>query len=186
MIDFTKFCKSALPYLKAPVEGASENELSVLEGAFPVQHVTSYGLIAHYLVDQGHSFQYVVNEFLEKSGLTLGQLHEIAVENLIKYVGGKIQIRSSGSLHGLICGGNFEASLMAVDALWQNSLKDYVQNKIIAVAPARDILAFGDSENPDTIPELKALVDRIWPNGDHLITKSMYVYCDSGWEIYEV
>lgn len=46
---------------------------------------------------------------------------------------------------------------------------------------ARDVLAFCDAKSLQGIVELKQLVRRITPNGDHLLTETLYYRLNGQW-----
>jgi hypothetical protein len=71
--------------------------------------------------------------------------------------------------------GNFEASVLLLDTVWDVSLAQYVREDFVAAVPARDVLAFGDSSSAEAIEELRAITDRvISDSGDHPISTSIY------------
>jgi hypothetical protein len=53
--------------------------------------------------------------------------------------------------------------------------------ELIAAAPARDILALS---SPAGVDELRAVIARVWPCGDHLLTQDLYRHTERGWSVY--
>jgi hypothetical protein len=78
----------------------------------------------------------------------------------------------------------FEASLLLVDALWDGALSQYAPNGFGIAVPARDVLAFADAGSASAIDELRAVVSRIFPGGDHLITPELYRRQSGRWVRY--
>jgi hypothetical protein len=78
-----------------------------------------------------------------------------------------------GPIYAVFLDGNFEASLLLLDDLWDKELSKFVEGHFTAALPARDVLAFSDSASVDGIIELKKIVARV-VNGDHLLSSSLY------------
>jgi hypothetical protein len=57
--------------------------------------------------------------------------------------------------------GNFEASVLLLDTVWDISLAKHVNGNFVAAIPARDVLAFGDSTSPEAIAELRDVIKRL-------------------------
>jgi hypothetical protein len=49
-----------------------------------------------------------------------------------------------------------------------------VSHGFVVAVPARDVLAFTDAKSAAGIAELRGLVDRLFPGGDHLISPDLY------------
>ena len=81
-------------------------------------------------------------------------------------------------------GGNFEASLLLVDELCDETYCHVVENDFVAVIPQRDILAFCDSESDVGEAQLIETIARIWPSEDHLLSDKLYRRVDRQWEVY--
>jgi len=78
--------------------------------------------------------------------------------------------------------GDFEASVILLDDLWDREFRQFVTGEYAAAIPARDMLAFCDSSSADGIAELQRIIERVQPTGDHLLTKTIYVRRDSKWQ----
>ena len=70
---------------------------------------------------------------------------------------------------------------MLLDEFWEGEFRKFVTGKYAAAIPARDVLAFCDAESADGISELQALINRVWPTGNHLISGKVYVRQTAGW-----
>src|SRR5213080_2033203 len=71
--------------------------------------------------------------------------------------------------------GDFEASVILLDDLWDGESRQFVTGEYAAAIPARDMLAFCDSSSADGVAELQRIIERVQPTGDHLLTKTIYV-----------
>jgi uncharacterized protein YtpQ (UPF0354 family) len=72
-------------------------------------------------------------------------------------------------------GGDFEASLILLDQLWDEHFRQFVSGDYAIAIPARDVLAFCDDDSEEGIGELEQLFARIAPMDDHLISDKLYV-----------
>ena len=118
-----------------------------------------------------------------ESGLTEDEIFTIGINNL-REIAESINITESEGLLYFSGSGDFEASLLLVPELWSDWLSDYCPNGYVAAIPARDILVVADKKNPQGIDKLVSIVERIWPNGDHLLSKSLFHQRDKKWIPY--
>jgi uncharacterized protein YtpQ (UPF0354 family) len=140
-----------------------------------------HGLYAVYLMDDGTQFVYAQQQHLAPFKGQVQGLHEIGLMNLAKLAQAKLHMVHDGAIHGLLLDGQFEASLMLLDELWDQSLAPHTPNGAIVALPARDVLAFCDAKSLQGIVELKQLVRRITPKGEHLLTEILYYRLNGQW-----
>ncbi len=179
-----EFCSKAVAYLKA-AEPKAGPALSLSEADSPALLSLGNGLLVSYVVDEGESFSYVQNRHLIEANLSLAQLHELACSNLSAIAKEKLQVQEYGAIYAVILDGNFEASVILLNGLWEKGLSHLVQSGYTAALPARDILAFCESSSSQGISELRNLVSRL-AGGDHLLTQSLYRRTGNQWEVYAV
>jgi uncharacterized protein YtpQ (UPF0354 family) len=179
------FCGRALPYIKAHVSGESGPAVTPGPDDSPVLRDLGNGLLVVYVVDRGQSFEYVQNWHLSKAGITAEDLHAAAMNNLLVFMGERTRMQPHGNIFAMFLDGNFEASLLLVDQLWDQFLVGYAQNGFVVAVPARDVLAFADAGSAAGIAELRGLISRLFPNGDHLISRDLYRRVPGRWEKYE-
>lgn len=175
---------SSLPYLKTKLnENTNANRKTVVvpDLSFPVQIEVNDRLHLEFLMDKGDVYQYVVNEFLVKSGASEEELLKNSINNIWAKIESGMQVFPVGNLKGLVIGGDVDASLFIIDQIWDKSFSDPSKGDIIVAIPARDMITFGYSNIDSTVQELEAIVDRTWENGDHLITKQLYIRKNSKW-----
>jgi uncharacterized protein YtpQ (UPF0354 family) len=128
--------------------------------------------LAGYLVDRGDHFRYVQQRHLVDSGLSEAELHLHAIENLAVLLDANApRIQPSGEAFAIFFGGNFEPSLILVDALWDEHLNHLAPNGFIIAIPNRDILA--DAESSSGVEHLRQIITRV-EGGDHPITSTLY------------
>jgi uncharacterized protein YtpQ (UPF0354 family) len=179
-----RLSESAIAYIKPDLTAApgirSDRQLSVDDS--PVLKSLQNGLLVSYIVDTGSHFEYVQNRHLRSEGCDEDTLHRNAVENLAKLAQEKLRVSTYQGFYAALLGGNFEASLLLVDSLWDEDLAHLVSNDFLACIPARDILAFRDSASRVGEDELRGQVGRVWSGADHLLTQSLYRRRGIRWE----
>jgi hypothetical protein len=173
----------AIAYLKASVpesDAAPTIELSRADS--PVMKILNNDLFIAYVVDTGDSFSYVQYRDLETDSVTEAELHEIGLRNLATLAdAGNLRVVPHGNIFAVLLDGNFEASMILLDQLWTESLREYVHGDFLVAIPTRDILAFCDASSTAGRAELMQLVDRLKASQDHLLTQQLYVRRGSNW-----
>jgi uncharacterized protein YtpQ (UPF0354 family) len=178
---------AAIAYLKAEIPGDDPAPVVTLDGeSSPILKKLAGGLLVAYLIDEGNRFSYVQGRDLRAAGVDAEQLHAHAVANLAKVAAGRVTIRQNGPTWAVFFDGNFEASLILLDQLWDKSLREHHHGMPAVAIPARDILCFCDSSSADGIAELRAVIGRIWPRGDHLISNQIFQRQGGRWVPHEV
>lgn len=162
-------------------EGTSEGELDADE--LPVLTPFIDGLLVSYALDCGDAFELVQVGDLEDASLTPEQLHTAALANLATLAKGRLELRRTGDISALFLDGNFEASLILLDALWDRNLRDCYQQPVIAM-PSRDMLAFCDVGSRAGLSQLRKVIERVWPGGEDLISNELYTRVSGKWSIH--
>jgi hypothetical protein len=173
----------ALPYLK-PVLPSDAAALDLAQSDSLVTRPFIGRLLITYLVDQGDRFQYVQHRHLDAVGFTEDRLHSCALHNLgLRTAGGEVRIALRGSITAVFFDGNLESSLMLLDPFWQYIADRLGGGEAIAAAPTRDMLAVCPAHSIAGRQELKAVIERLWPVGDHLLTRDLYLRRDDAWQV---
>jgi len=181
--DDREFCSRAIASLKLALPTDGQGTVLPKRDA-PVLTNLNNGLLIAYLVDQQNHFQYVQQRHLDAARITEAELHRRGVANLSALLSQKgADVRPYQNIFAVLFSGNFEASLILIDDLWNNTLAHLAPNGFIAAVPCRDILAFCDSESDSGIQELRQLVQRA-EQGDHPISSVLYRRHDSIWAPY--
>jgi hypothetical protein len=176
-----EFCLKAVAYLKVAEASSLDSAMTLPFMDSPVVKDFGNGLLATYVVDPGDHLSYVQHRHLTKAGISPEQLHEIAVRNLAALTYRNLQVRTYGNIYAVLMGENFEASLIMVPEFWSDWYAEQVPNGAVAAFPARDILAFADSENVEGLNELRALCERGGNTVDHPLTKTLYRLIGTDW-----
>ena len=176
-----EFCLRAIAYLKIEVMEESPDEMVLDFEDSPVLKSIGHGLLVAYLVDEGEFFSYVQNRHLADAGMSIEELDVSALENLARFAYEKAEVRQYGNTFVVLCGGNFEASLLLCAEFWSTWYSELAPSGFVAAFPCRDILAFGDAGNSSVTLELHALCGRA-QGGDHPLTNELFRRVDGTWQ----
>ena len=182
MSDSKNLCRKAVAYLKGDAlksDGTNEIMLSTLDE--PVMYELENGLHVAYLVDQDDSFLYIQRRHILEAGITVKELHVWGCANLTELAKKQLRVENKGTVYAVILDGNFEASLLLLDDLWEKQFLHAAINKFVVAIPSRDVLAFCDSDSKEGIDELKKIISRVHESGDHLIIPSMFLRQSNSW-----
>jgi uncharacterized protein YtpQ (UPF0354 family) len=117
-------------------------------------------------------------------GFTEDQLHEVGLANLAEAVDGlEVKVHRAGSAFAVIVGGNHEAILLLLDGFWEGGFRQLVTGTYAAAVPARDVLVFADAEDTVAVAEPRAVIGRVWPTGDHLLSDCLFTLRDGAWKV---
>lgn len=181
--------RNALACLKAfeagRAQGGGAGTVELDGGEAPVMRRWHSGLGVCYLVDQGDHFAYVQRRHLASKQSPIADepsLHRAGVDNLARLVQQKLTVHPHGAIHALVMDGHFEASLMLLDSLWDDTFCKLAPNGAVVALPTRDVLAFCDAKSEQGLQELQALVARVAASqADHRLTNTLYRRVDGQW-----
>lgn len=157
---------------------ADEPVILAQKGAFAVA----------YLIDDGAGFSYVNMGEVSAAGITLDELHKIGLKNLAALVNKReraLTLKPLKNSYGLILEGNFEASLVLLDELWDGPLKKFLPNAPVVTLASRDICVFCDAKSPEGLAELKGISDRVTDGGQHLLSSELFIRSNGKWKTFE-
>lgn len=179
----TTFTANALAYLKPAMPEDGTPSLQLDHRDSPVCKPYAEGLLVCYVVDEGTSYTYVQYRHLEVDGIDEAELHRIGLHNLVGLVRNRdTRVQPYGNVFAVLMGGDFEASLLLLDQLWDEQFRQFVRGDYAVAIPARDILSFCDSNSAEGIQELQKIISRIQPSCDHLISNQIFVRRNSKWQ----
>jgi hypothetical protein len=174
------FCKAAVAYLK-PDRPRCDERVALAELDYPVARDLKNGLLAMYVVDEGDSFTFVQKRHLAEASMPTDELHDSAMHNLATLASGNLEVRRHSRIWAVMFDGNFDASLMLLDELWETTLAGYVSGSFAVAIPARDVLAFCDADSAQGCAELRTLIRHARSAGDHLISDRIFLRDRDGW-----
>jgi uncharacterized protein YtpQ (UPF0354 family) len=170
-----------MPYIKPALDSESGLTVTLSQCDSPIIRDLGNGLLVLYVVDAGESLEFVQNRHLSAAGIDADALHATAMDNLLRFIAERTRMQPQGNIFALFVDGNFEASLLLADPLWDESLAGYAPNGFVIAVPARDVLAFTDAGSAAGLEELRRVVSRVFPGGDHLITPDLYQRHSGRW-----
>lgn len=145
---------------------------------FHIEYADDFSIF--FLCDTGDKFEMVQQKHLDEAKITRDEILNIGVLNLSN-IAKNIEIKKNNGVLYFIGNGNFEASMLLVDEIWSNWLNEHCPNGYIAAIPARDILAVCDKNYVEGIKKISSIIDQIWPDGDHLLSRRLYTKNENIW-----
>jgi hypothetical protein len=160
--------------------------VEVPEDDAPIMRATKSLFGVCYVLDEGDKLTYINKGDVRAAGISAEELHRIGLRNLAALIDVKPGLRLiQGSYCGLAMGGNFEASLVLLDHLWDGPLKEQAPNGAIVAIPARDVCMFCDARSTEGIAELKRALARVLASmakdGSQLISESLFLRKQGVW-----
>jgi uncharacterized protein YtpQ (UPF0354 family) len=173
------FTSKAIAYLKRVYYDSSTPGATLPAEATPIFKPYSSDFWISYVVDAGNAFEYVQESHLKKDGIERDELHRIGLANLREWaISHQLRVQPYGNIFAVLMGGNFEASLILLDKLWDGPFRQFVTGVYAVAMPARDILSFCDSSSPEGIDGLEQVIARATGKVDHPISDKIYVRQD--------
>ncbi len=175
--------KRALPFLNpsssadetAPVFTVGNNDAPVVRGWHPLLTLT-------YVVEEGGMMVLVRERDLQ--GMTFEDVHNVAMANLRERA--TIRTEPYGDATLVILDNRYEASLLLIDELWDETLPRQVPGEIVVAAPTHNVLAFTSAASRTGLADLKNLVRRHHrPGSDHLLLPHFFVRRSRDWDVFE-
>lgn len=177
-------CARAIAYLKPLLSDDEEPALSLPKADEPVFRQTIQGLVAAFLVDEGDRFVYVAQRDLSTDRVTEDELERLGRQDLERLAVQNLRVTQHGPVFAVLLDGNFEASLLLVDSLWDEKLVGLVSERFVVTIPARDVLAFCDSASYEGVDQLRSISARVTDGGDHLLPPNLYIRSNGAWHVY--
>lgn len=117
----------------------------------------------------------------KRFNLELPALRSLAIANLKRILHRPIQQRNNGPVFMLTTDDGYTASILLLDDFW-NARTNSVKGEIVATVPARDVLLFTSGDSSDGLAQLKQLAQKIYADGDHVISTTLLRRHNGHWE----
>ncbi len=140
------------------------------------------GLFVIYAEDRPTNIRYVEKSALEDAGIDTDAIATLSVENLLEKLP-DIEVHGENGLYMVTAGGNFEASLLLVDSIWDGANFD-VKGDILVSIPARDILLVSGSGETQQLARLMEMTESAYAESPYYISEALYVRTAGGWKLY--
>jgi uncharacterized protein YtpQ (UPF0354 family) len=131
-------------------------------------------LIILYAEDSPKNIRYVGPKDLEDAHIGRKELRTLACENLKRLLP-KIERHGTNGLFMIVAGGDYEASLLLLDSIWDDMKKE-VRGDVVVAIPSRDLLLVTGSEDSQGVEKVKKMVDESFANGAYRLTKKLFVF----------
>ena len=130
-------------------------------------------LVIVYAQDSPKNIRYLVPADLDTLGLKRSDLRALACTNLGRLLP-KLEQHGENGFYMLTAGGDYEASLLLIDSVWNNG-KIKVNGDLVVAIPTRDVLLVTGSRDPQGLANMRQTVDRVLAEGAYRITKKLFV-----------
>lgn len=131
-------------------------------------------LVIVYAEDTPRNVRYFSAKDLAEAGVERSKLRALAISNLRRVLP-RLEPHHGQVYSMLTADGNYEASLLLFDELWNKS--DFkVDGDIVVAIPARDLLLITGSRNAEGIARLREIADQITASGTYTISDQLFVY----------
>ncbi len=110
-------------------------------------------------------------------------LRDFAVSNLERILP-EVRYHDLDGMLMLVADGNFEASLLLFDDLWDGETLP-LKGEIVVAVPARDFLLATTSDNKQGLNEMREFVDGAGETFSHFVSDKLFVRRGGSWIIFE-
>ena len=169
-----------------PKPDPSQQVLEMSYAESPVYENFAKGIAIFYGIDTGYSYELVQNGHLSET-ITLEKLRAAALANMARDVSDKTQIDGDpANIMMLTNGGNFEATMILMEGVWEN-LEPVFNDQICIAIPARDLLFIAGRNNPVGMESLRAIIRKFFDERETqgLIVRHIYARENNQWILLE-
>lgn len=165
-------------YQNDNTRNATKEKLSLPDKFKPISMNLFEDINLTFIADRGNEYVMLQQEFYKHNPkVNKDSLFTLAVTNLMKEIGDKIEMRGNVDDIGMLtAGGNFEATIIMISGTWDHLHKLFGKNIVFCI-PANDIFYVCKEGNEDAIKKMKAQISE-WFNSDNqqgLISKGIYI-----------
>lgn len=157
----------------------SMRQMHGTEGQDKVYEDLNDDLVVVYAIDTPSNIAYLNPDELERLDVPREELRALAVRNLRGLLPG-IDVHRGDLVNMITADGNYEASLLLFADLWERE-REKLRGEPVAAVPARDLLLFADSANPDAVAQLKQLAAKMRAEATYALTDRLFVLRDGNW-----
>mgnify|MGYP002778175872 CR=1 FL=1 len=137
-----------------------------------------------YAVDMGNSFDIIQERHLADWNIDQDTLHLKAIENFRSLMVQKMTAKGDTNGIMFIIDGNLEAGLVLIEEIW-TQLEEQIGEPIVITVPSRDVIMATGRSNRTMIDTFKANSKEILLNGNHPLSKNMFIRESGQWRLFE-
>ena len=133
--------------------------------------------VIFYAMDLPDRVQFLSQGDLAELSLTHDALREAAQDNLAAL---EVEVLGKGPVDAFSAGGTYEASLLALDSLWEG-LQTNSGAPIVAVAPTRSVVFFTFSERRRVRRRMQKRAQILYDDGSYVVSPQLIQWTEDGW-----
>ncbi len=165
MQDKAPSVDSIVPRVVLSLPRAVLPDIKLSDEDSPVEHPLVADLFLFYGFEHPSCFTMVAQRDLGRLVLDKKSLHVIAIANLRRTIPQPELHQVFPGVFMLTCGGNFEATTLLLDEVWQQ-VSTMVAGGLVVAVPARDIVIFTGTDNHDGLSFMRSKVSDRRPHFD--------------------
>ncbi len=112
------------------------------------------------------------------------KLLELAAQNLKRLSDSELRIERANGVNMLVLDGNYESSMLIANDFWRKE-STYLDDEIVAVAPARDLLMYCSKSNTECINRIHDLTLQNFDSFANAISTELIEWNGESWGPYE-
>lgn len=177
--------KRIVPVVKAVVlEESDATSVDVPKDDQPIFKPLAGDLIVMYAEDVEDKLVFISGRRMKELGLTLDRLHDLARTNLPSRVP-KIEMHGASPCVMLTCGGNFEATLLLYDGLWE-AMAESLPGEAMACVPSRDLLFASGSGWEGAYSFLFEAASKELEDKRYSLSKEVFIRRNGKWQVFKM
>jgi uncharacterized protein YtpQ (UPF0354 family) len=159
------------------------SDLNIPEEQMPVTQPLQADLLVAYAFDRPDTFQMVSYADLDRLGLTLEQLADVAKENLGNR-GFEVEIQGADAFQVLVTGGHLEACSLLFPEIWERITEEFGGGLVVAV-PSRDSVLITRRTSKAGMLTVPLLAEEIHRSETvHALSLALLSWAGTHWEIF--
>ena len=146
------------------------------QGSEQVSDDVNGDLVVVYAEDTPTNTLYFSVEQLKEAGIRPQELRSLAIANLRRILP-PVETHSGRLVSMLTAGGDYVASLLLLDELW-NGTTLAADGEFVVAVPSRDVLLFTGTRNAQGVARLRELARKTAAESPYSLTDQLFVYRD--------
>jgi uncharacterized protein YtpQ (UPF0354 family) len=172
-----------VPILKVLANDADVGQATQLDNnvPLPIHRPLVEDLLVMYAFDLPERFEFLNQREASELNLSPLELHDLAINNLLcRLENIDIQQMNDLPVFCLQIGGNLDASLLLLQEI-RDIVVQNVPGEIVAAVPSRDVFLVTGRDSMEGIAAVQAVVEDVWTNANHLLSRQLWVWKDEQW-----